>query len=880
MDYKEQILEIRKTIQEEKYGISEEKLLSLISNATIKNVEDENNTYYSFNNYIETLIFWNIYKPEKKNVMPDINYAEVYYYLGFINIKQKNYGKAIEYLEKGLQWNPIDVTLIIERATVYRMLGEIERYKAEIEKTHSLIYRSFDMARFYAELGWYYVEKRIFDLGNALYTKSLEFSNTELAKNELMFIAKQENRELRFSSKEEIKKLFADYNIWSGFNRNTVNLIYEEYKRLGAYKPQPSAFQFLKQTLYDITLDEQFKTHSNTPTQQNDVDKNINEDFTITKINEEYAQNKLSANLVKMLHIFSDSIINENKQDPFWTDTAKNVLEIIVVTNLITKNSCSKSELELQIKDTNIIRKTIKENLEKLSIPELNGIMSSKSIIDSEKPFESVMDIIRKALSQQNSSIEEKVTTEKPQQVKKDNSELQELIIKYNKYEIQQDEFINCVNKIKQQLKIIRVFKITNGEVKDGMLSQGSQLTELLWKTDSGLGRICFTSFEQSSANKPNFETVAMPDEFMNIVKDCIKANQKLTINMPGNDDSIGIPPETLKLFISNDNVNEKVTNQKTTEDDLKEYSQEIPNYPTFKFYFPQSMGEYVKQKDNIFELKKDNIQKIRVMISKCSSEENLEADAKKWIEFNKKETNMEDVSYKKEKINNIPIEVYELKKIGKNGTRIYKIGYVNGCRITISGGNVDGKEEIINKAFEKITWIDSKSNNEKKVDETNKTKTPIIVDCPACKNNFELKWNIPATEKTFYCKCPNCGMELKRGNPNYKGAETTANTNNNKDKIIAYLINVLKLTEKRALSSFEYLNQHEDILNEFANCINGEQFNYCDNGIIVEGYSAKSLKEEVGNKLSDLGVYNYLIYLRNNPNEAKQNLEAGLPRK
>lgn len=55
-------------------------------------------------------------------------------------------------------------------------------------------------------------------------------------------------------------------------------------------------------------------------------------------------------------------------------------------------------------------------------------------------------------------------------------------------------------------------------------------------------------------------------------------------------------------------------------------------------------------------------------------------------------------------------------------------------------------------------------------------------------------------------------------------------------------------------------------------------QFNYCDNGIIVEGYSAKSLKEKVGNKLSDLGVYNYLIYLRENPDEAKQNLDAGLP--
>ena len=119
--------------------------------------------------------------------------------------------------------------------------------------------------------------------------------------------------------------------------------------------------------------------------------------------------------------------------------------------------------------------------------------------------------------------------------------------------------------------------------------------------------------------------------------------------------------------------------------------------------------------------------------------------------------------------------------------------------------------------------------------------------------------------------------MEIKRGNPNYKEIGIIFG-NNNKDKIITYLINIAKLTEKRALTSYEKLNQHEDILNEFANCINEEQFNYCDNGIIVEGYSAKSLKEKVGNKLSDLGVYNYLIYLRENPDEAKQNLDAGLP--
>lgn len=779
MGYSEQILEIKKIIQNKEYAVAEEKLLALISGSTIKNVEDENNTHYSFNNYIETLLFWSIYRPEKKNEFPDVNYSQIYYYLGFINIEQKNYGKALEYLEKGLQWNPIDVLLIFEKAAVYRMSGEIERFKAEIEKTHSLIYSSSDLAKFYRELGWYYIEKRVFDLANALYTASIEFLDTELARNELMYIAKQEKRDFRFSTKEEIKKLLADYNIWSGFNKNTVNLIYEEYQRLGAYKPQPAAFKFLSKMLYDITLDKKFMTYyplsdvqlgvsikipdtwkylektsyekfnispnttfllltasnqnvsivcdgkctdeqldeaykvnlenmkkqgtiivgeyriegqkkikqvfvdvnkddkvarvfqnylvvngylfnvswqvpnnvkidelysnvansfamgvvwsmnaininkDNSPSPA-DIAKNVleqlnsqktDEDFTIKNINEEYEKNKISDKLIKMLHIFADSVIKDNKQDPFWTDTAKNVLEIIVLTNLITKNSCSKNELAIQVKDTNIIKTTIKDNLEKLSIPELNGIMSSKSIIDSDKPFESVMDIIRKALAPKKTKLENNIET-----------------------------------------------------------------------------------VQENNSNTDN----------------------------------------------------------------LKEYSQEMEGYPTFKFYFPENLGEYSKVRNNIFELRKNNKQVIRVMVSKCTKEEKLDELASNWIEKTRTTNKQEIKSFNRENIGNQKVLTYILGATNQQD-KIYKIVYKSNCWITISGTLKDNKSEIINTAIEKIEMIENKK------EETQVSK-PIIVDCPACNNSFELKWNVPSTEKTFYCKCPNCGMELKRGNPNYKG--------------------------------------------------------------------------------------------------------------
>ena len=75
---------------------------------------------------------------------------------------------------------------------------------------------------------------------------------------------------------------------------------------------------------------------------------------------------------------------------------------------------------------------------------------------------------------------------------------------------------------------------------------------------------------------------------------------------------------------------------------------------------------------------------------------------------------------------------------------------------------------EIINKSilpYEK-TELQKQGRKEIKKAKTN----AIMIKCPVCNNKFELNWNVPASERTFYCKCPNCNAEIKNENPNYKG--------------------------------------------------------------------------------------------------------------
>ena len=258
MGYNEKIMDVRNDINNRNYEIAISKLENMLKESNVKEVEDEKNTYYTLGNYAEEAIFNYIYKSKKQNIYPEQNISEIYYYLGFINIDLKNYDLAVEYLDKALKWNPINISAMFEKATVFRMKGNLDRNRAEIEKTFIFIYNSSYLAKFYRELGWYYVERKIYDLGNALYTYSNYFYKTNNAENELKYIAQQENREIRYTPIAEINQYLKDYNIPINFNRSIVNCIFDELQKVKNNNEKRSSARYYSNLMYDMTLRKEF----------------------------------------------------------------------------------------------------------------------------------------------------------------------------------------------------------------------------------------------------------------------------------------------------------------------------------------------------------------------------------------------------------------------------------------------------------------------------------------------------------------------------------------------------------------------------------------------------------------------------------------------
>ncbi|MDD8048376.1 MAG: hypothetical protein PHH04_02115 [Thomasclavelia sp.] len=97
----------------------------------------------------------------------------------------------------------------------------------------------------------------------------------------------------------------------------------------------------------------------------------------------------------------------------------------------------------------------------------------------------------------------------------------------------------------------------------------------------------------------------------------------------------------------------------------------------------------------------------------------------------------------------------------------------------------------------------------------------------------------------------------------------------NNKEIIIKYCKEQLNLNDNRCKQEYSSIHTCKDVEEEFVKYI---QEGWSDNPIHEQGYNAKTLNEKF--PLSVLGAFNYLIYLRDNPKEALDNLNKGLPRR
>ncbi len=213
---------------------------------------------FSFNHILET--YYYAYFMKDVSPLEYTEYAINSYYrtLGFCQMHIGKHIDSIKSYEKALKWNPVDLDTYLQLAELYKKVNNLESLRKVTFESYNLLCSRATMARFYRNLGFYYLEKYEPELAAILYKYSNIYYETEHATKELEFIEKAIGKSIPEYSLKYMQDKLNEKNIPVGPNPDTIGITYRVGQlelEAGNDKEARECFMMV----YDLTLDEEVK---------------------------------------------------------------------------------------------------------------------------------------------------------------------------------------------------------------------------------------------------------------------------------------------------------------------------------------------------------------------------------------------------------------------------------------------------------------------------------------------------------------------------------------------------------------------------------------------------------------------------------------------
>ena len=142
-----------------------------------------------------------------------VNVAEIWRYFGMQLKKAGQTEDALAAFERSLQWNPVDVESLLALGECCKDLGDLERLWEVNDELYDLCNTRALMARYYRNLGFYYVETYQPELAEVLYLYSELYCPTQTAQGELAFIREALERKTPLYTEEQMREILEESEI-------------------------------------------------------------------------------------------------------------------------------------------------------------------------------------------------------------------------------------------------------------------------------------------------------------------------------------------------------------------------------------------------------------------------------------------------------------------------------------------------------------------------------------------------------------------------------------------------------------------------------------------------------------------------------------------
>ena len=221
--------------------------------------DDKVSEYHDFEEWFEEVLYQYRSKTEKDMRHAQIPYREMYLLYGVLLVELKRIPEAQEALKKGLRWNPVCFHMMSEYIETYKMSGDLEQFFILTKEAFKIAFRPTDLARCYRNLGYYFVEKKLWPEAIACNLLSLEYDKeAKAAQSELYYINNATDGKIPEPSIDQTREYSKKYGFPFGPDRDILGLSYAYGKHFLEEK-EPNAARYFLSITYGLTGDPEIK---------------------------------------------------------------------------------------------------------------------------------------------------------------------------------------------------------------------------------------------------------------------------------------------------------------------------------------------------------------------------------------------------------------------------------------------------------------------------------------------------------------------------------------------------------------------------------------------------------------------------------------------
>ena len=218
--------------------------------------DDQVSEYHCFNEFFEEALYRMNAQPAKDLRRADFPLDQIYTQYGSLLIDLQRPREAIAALETAMRWNPADAQIAFEHAEAYKMLGDLESFFKLTIHIFRYAFRPTQVARCFRNLGFYFIEKELWEEAVACFTMSLQFEKeSTIAMSELYYIQRQAGRMIPTPGIDFFRKTSEKYGFPDGADPDVLRLSFA-YGKHFAEEGNTTAARYCWQITYDLTGDE------------------------------------------------------------------------------------------------------------------------------------------------------------------------------------------------------------------------------------------------------------------------------------------------------------------------------------------------------------------------------------------------------------------------------------------------------------------------------------------------------------------------------------------------------------------------------------------------------------------------------------------------